>query len=77
MERVVQKLPPYLNYILWLFVFRFGQSLMLPDANVVLEGSHVVVHNGIVTGAFCVSLPDHTRQSLQQRTTAHQQLPEG
>ena len=75
MNRVVQKLPPFQNYILCLFVFRFGQSLML--CNVLLEGSHVVVHKRIATGAFSVCLPDHVRQWLQQRATVGQQLPEG
>ena len=41
MKRVVQKLRPFQRYILRLFVFRFGQSLML--CNMLLEGSHVAV----------------------------------
>ena len=75
MNRVVRKLRPFQNYILCLFVFRFGQYVML--CNVVLEGSHVVVHKRILTGAFSVCLPDHARQWLQQRATVRPQLPEG
>ena len=75
MKRVVQKLPPFQNYILRLFVFRFGQSLML--CIMLLEGSHVVVHNRIAAGAFSVCFPYHTRQWLQQRVTVRPQLSEG
>ena len=64
LHRVVQELPPFEYKTLCLFAFRFGKSLML--TNVLLDQKHLVVQQTIISGRFCVSFPDHTRQWLQE-----------